>query len=385
MHDHAVATSATAGDAELASEPQAEEAATHFTSRGAIPPVATAAAKPRHASASERAYHRAEATLGVMEHAFGASGHHFREHVDESATAFAWSEGQALNAELDVAAHTHNYRDAKASLSAIDGYRLGSGYAPTIHPGPDEKRFYDDTSWIGLDFLQAYHQTGNRADLQRAEAIFPFLRTGQGRGGGEQWEEGEAHPIRNMAATGSSSEVALELYQATHDRKYLQFGEKNEHYMRTHLRDGAMFKSMTQTGQPSTTKYTYNQGTEIGTELDLYRATHHPKYLAHAKETAAASVHYFGRGDRLWTQAPAFNAIFFRNLLELAKVAPDPSYKALLDGYLSRAWTHARDASGLFDRGGIGKYDHKDGHTGLLDESAFAEMYSLQAEWPRGR
>ena len=72
--------------------------------------------------------------------------------------------------------------------------------------------------------------------------------------------------------------------------------------------------------------------------------------------------------DRLWKQAPSFNTIFFRNLLALDAVAPDPRYRAMLQSYLDRAWSNACDpATGLFTRGDIG---------------GLAQMYSLLAMSP---
>jgi uncharacterized protein YyaL (SSP411 family) len=383
MHEHDTAKASHAV-AEPASEPHAEQvSSTHFHAGGALPPVSHAAAKASHPTASEQAYGRAEKTLGAMEHGFGEGGHHFRERLHERGTATVWSESQALNAELDVAAHTHDYRAANATMHVLDQYKLGNAYAPGIHPGRGNDRFRDDNGWLGLDFMQAYHQTGNKADLHRAEALFPFLKAGQARGGGEIWEEGQRHPVRNMAATGSTSEVALELYGATHDKKYLSFAEKNEQFMRAHLQapNHTYYDTITDKGKVVKSPLTYNQGVAIGTELDLFKATHDTKYLDRAKQTAKAAVYSFHGVAQLWHQAPAFNAIFFRNLMALDRVAPDPSYKALLDSYLAKAWTHARDRQGMFDHGRIGKYDNKDGHLGLLDESAFAEMYALQGEW----
>ena len=46
-------------------------------------------------------------------------------------------------------------------------------------------------------------------------------------------------------------------------------------------------------------------------------------YLTQAEQTATAAVAYFGTGSTLVNQGPAFNAIYFRNLFLLNKVAPN--------------------------------------------------------------
>ena len=103
------------------------------------------------------------------------------------------------------------------------------------------------------------------------------------------------------------------------------------------------------------------------------------KYLERATQTAHAALDHFAKNDGLWKGSPAFNAIFFRNLLALDQVAPDPRYRATLDQYLDRAWKEARDPeTGLFNRGGIGKYDGHD----YLDQSGMVQLYALQ-DWPK--
>ena len=76
--------------------------------------------------------------------------------------------------------------------------------------------------------------------------------------------------------------------------------------------------------------------------VQLFRATGDQQYLARARETADAALELFA-GERLWQQAPVFNAIFFRNLLALHATSPDPKYLAAVDSYLERAWTEGRD------------------------------------------
>jgi hypothetical protein len=62
--------------------------------------------------------------------------------------------------------------------------------------------------------------------------------------------------------------------------------------------------------------------------------------------------------ERLWSHAPAFNAILVRELLRLDRVRPDVGLRAWCSAYLTRVWSEARDpATGLFTNGAIGCYD----------------------------
>jgi hypothetical protein len=78
----------------------------------------------------------------------------------------------------------------------------------------------------------------------------------------------------------------------------------------------------------------------------------------------------------LWQQPPAFNAIFFRNLLDLDAIAPDPRYRAMLDAYLTRARETARLQIGLYQGAGLGFYGPGQGIQ-VVDQAAFVQMHAL--------
>jgi hypothetical protein len=96
--------------------------------------------------------------------------------------------------------------------------------------------------------------------------------------------------------------------------------------------------------------YTYNQGLLVGLLTDLGR-------VDDALELAQLVRTLFGT-DRLWSHAPAFNAILVRELLRLDSVRPEAGLRAWCSDYLTRVWNEARDpVTGLFTNGGIGRYD----------------------------
>lgn len=149
--------------------------------------------------------------------------------------------------------------------------------------------------------------------------------------------------------------------------------------------EGLYYDNLGDDGSLDKTFYTYNQGTPIGADVLWYRVTGDRKYLDRATQTAHAALDHFGKDDRLWRSAPAFNAIFFRNLLALDQIAPDPRYRQALDRYLDRAWRDGRaPQTGLFGQGGMGHYEDAGPANGsnVLDQSGMAQMYALQA-WPK--
>jgi hypothetical protein len=96
--------------------------------------------------------------------------------------------------------------------------------------------------------------------------------------------------------------------------------------------------------------YTYNQGLLVGLLTGLGRAE---DALALARRVQVV----FDDG-RLWSHPPAFDAILVRELLRLDPLRPGAGLRSWCAAYLERVWTQARDpGTGLFTRGGIGRYD----------------------------
>ncbi|MFP5504432.1 MAG: glycoside hydrolase family 76 protein [Candidatus Sericytochromatia bacterium] len=327
---------------------------------------------------------RAAATWKLIEARYGIPGMkgHFTEVEGGFQPATVWPHGQAIAAALDLALLTGDYAPVDASMKALSLYMDDGAYGPFSTTG-HAHRLWDDNAWIGLDFMQAYAQTGNRDYLAKAEAIFPFMESGLHREGGLYWEENNQRMTRNTCANAPSAQYALRLYQATKDPKYLRFAENLLGFMNDKLRspEGLYYDHLGDDGKLDKTIWSYNQGAAIGANLLKHRASGDPKALELARETANAALAHFGRDDRLWKQPPSFNAIFFRNLLALDAVAPDPRYRQVMTDYLERVWQEGRDpATGALNQGGIGKYDP----SGLLDQAAIAQMNALLA-WPKDK
>jgi len=145
--------------------------------------------------------------------------------------AAIWAQGQGILAALDLAELSGNYATANQMLATIDAYRYGDAYTPYPHErrqasGKPPKRWYDDDGHVGLDLMQAFAQTGERAYLDKARSLFNFIKTGQHPEGGMLWCD-ESNPASTaMSSTGSDTEYALRLYIATQDQEYLRFAKR---------------------------------------------------------------------------------------------------------------------------------------------------------------
>jgi Glycosyl hydrolase family 76 len=257
-------------------------------------------------------------------------------------------------------------------------------YASGVRPplDSDQPTYYDDNAWVGLDFMQEYNLTGQHPDLSKAEGIFRFVvsgwdtRTTVACPGGVFWED-VAGSTRNTVSNGPNAEAGLEIYQATHDPYYLTWATRMYDWVRGCLlaSNGLYYDHLDDSGSVNTALWSYNQGTMIGAGTLLYQITGDRTYLQQAEQTAAASVSYYGTGGNLYHQPDVFNAIFFRNLFQLAKINHDPSYAQMAASYADTAWLQNRQPNGLFA-------DPPGGESAENQTAPMAEIYALLAQSP---
>jgi hypothetical protein len=289
-----------------------------------------------------------------------------------------WALGQLLAAALDGLVIGVVADDAVEHLvDALRPYRHGAGYAAL--PGGNE-RYFDDNAWVGLDLFQAGRTLVRDDLLGGARRVLAFLRSGI-RDGGVLWLEG-GPPTRNTCSTAPTAELALRLALAG-DPDARAVGAEALAFLDRVLRrdDGLYADHVDGDGTVDTTVWSYNQGTPVGAAALWFRLSGETAAADAARVTADAALAHFGAEDRLWTHPPAFNAIFFRNLLLFDALVGYPPALPALAGYLDRVWTEGRHArSGWFTEGGIGRYEKG----GTLDQAALTQLFALAA-WPRDR
>lgn len=261
------------------------------------------------------------------------------------------------------------------------------GYDSYVRPplGQGGDKFYDDNEWIGLQFVQNYKRTGDRAALARAKQIFALVVHGWDTDpshpcpGGVYWTQAPWSQDRNTVSNGPGAELGLHLYLLTHERGYLTWAKRMFEWADGCLLapNGLYWDHIDLAGTIEKTQWSYNQGVMLGAATLLYKATGDRKYLTKAKSIATASLAFYGAEDRLWNQPARFNAIFFKNLLILDGVSHDAAYKKTMQAYADRAYDEARDPA-------TGLYHFDEGPVQLLEQSAPVQINALLA-WPRSR
>ncbi|MCC8424745.1 glycoside hydrolase family 76 protein [Mucilaginibacter sp. UR6-11] len=244
-------------------------------------------------------------------------------------------------------------------------------YIMKLKPG---ERYYDDNEWIGITALDAYARKHQKADLALGKAMYAFIMTGydQVLGGGIYWKEGSTES-KNTCSNGPGVLVALQLYQATKNRAYLDTALKifnwtnaklqapsKLYYDNIRVKDGSISKPI----------LSYNTGTMLESNVYLYEITGNKKYLADANEIADASLTYFYGGNKFrddyW-----FNAVLLRAYQHLLKYNKDTKYilgfKKCLDNTLKA------------DKNEKGLFTGRDGVKNLVDHGGMLEILARYA------
>ncbi len=311
---------------------------------------AAAAARAHSAlNSMQAAYYRGKA----VEYANTSSGSATRW---QGPYAYLWGYSWALAAAEDVAGLPGGRAELPLVRTLANGLQgfwdAGANppaYAPTVSPGAGATKYFDDNAWVGLDLVGAWRLTHNPVYLRRAEAVLAYERTGWDQAvGGIYWNDRRL--TRNACSNGPVAELAVRLYQATHQAGDLRFAERIYAWEKKTLvlSSGFVADNVNAAGMLQGGAWTYNQGTFIGAGVLLYRVTGRRTYLADARKTAEYVLHHMVQSDGAFVPQAEFNGVLADNLVLLARAGGVPGLRAALRRNAQLAWTHDRSAQGLF-------------------------------------
>ena len=249
------------------------------------------------------------------------------------------------------------HRGRRSALAGVDP--VGFESFPPFPHGPGGDVFYDDNAWLGLALCRHHELNGSREAADLSHRVLDFVLTGWStettwrHPGGIRWKVPASNRSRNTCSNAPVAELAALIGVRDADETKLDWAKRIYAWVHASL-EGADRLYLDQIAPDGTVLpdiWSYNQGTMIGAGVLLHRATEDAGYLAQAESTAQAAVRHFSL-DRLVAQGAAFNAVFFRNLLLLDAVSPDPAYRSLAEEYGERMWIERRDPmTGLFSGG----------------------------------
>ncbi len=225
-----------------------------------------------------------------------------------------------------------------------------------VHPKREVNVYNDDILWWAMACTRAARITNDKTYFLEAQRLYDHLWSTQVDNAldGGMWWRSDDHKTKNACVNFPAVIVAMNLYQATKDVKYLLQGKKLYQWGIEHLFDqetGRVTDHETVEGEKCEWDFSYNSGTFIGASLRLYRATGVKAYLTNAVKAADHLVKEHsrhgimkcvGQGD-----AGSFNGIAVRYLAELARRPGCYEYRDYLLANASSAWTSRRLSDGV--------------------------------------
>lgn len=300
-----------------------------------------------------------------------------RPKQDENPYSYLWPLCGLIQAANEVEAYTKRTGFFDSVLQSIQAYydpaAPAAGYGSYIVKEKKDDRFYDDNQWIGIACLDAYERTKNKKYLQQGLLVYRFMMTGFDTvgGGGLYWKEND-HTTKNTCSNGPGVLVALQLYNATGNKTFLDTAILLYDWTKKNLLSpGGLYYDNIQlpSGKIDKRTYTYNTGTMLQSSAMLYRITKEKKYLQHAQELAEGSLKKFFIKNRFpdhyW-----FNVVLLRGYIELYKIDGERKFIKAMEQDAEAIWLSERDNNNL-----VGKKGSKE----LLDQAAVMEMFARLA------
>jgi len=258
----------------------------------------------------------------------------------------------------------------KSILQYYDKTAPAPGYASYVTRLGGGDRFYDDNQWIAIALMDAYQKKPVADYLTWSKEIYRFMMTGYDTvsGGGLYWKEKDI-TTKNTCSNGPGIVLALQLYQSTGTKSYLDTALQLYHWVNKYLRTpNAVYWDNVQTTKKNkidSAIYSYNTGIMIQANTKLYTITKQQKYLAEAKLLAEGSYrHFFKEG--VFRSSYWFNAVLLRGYEELYALDKDTVYIKAMQQYADNVWKQERDSNNL-----LGKKRVKH----LLDQGGMLEIY----------
>jgi predicted alpha-1,6-mannanase (GH76 family) len=239
-----------------------------------------------------------------------------------------WIQAHALDVTVDLVART---RSAEARE------RVAEHVAGILHRNGNRipNRYYDDMAWMALALLRADEVAGVDTRPLVATLWADIRAAWDERHGGLHWRRADPLPYTNAPANGPSAILAARLHRRHGDPGDLDWARRISDWLHGTLVDadsGEVWDGIHPgiDPGPDRTAYTYNQGTVVGAEVELWRLTGDRLHLDRARRTAGCALGRFadpfdgvfpneGTGDR-----SVFKGILARYLGELVRADPEP-------------------------------------------------------------
>lgn len=222
------------------------------------------------------------------------------EAADSSSTALItsfWNVGEKyFNYDSNGKNEFHYWPQAHALDVLVDAYlRTGDDFYKTCfdpwYEGVRRKNgntfqndYYDDMEWIALAMLRTWQATGDEKFKNTALEIWEYIKPGWSdyAGGGIAWVKSQPYS-KNACSNGPACILAARLYQLFGDEANKEWALKIYDWEKATLfnaNNGMVLDNINgNTGEKTNWVFTYNQGTFVGSAVELHKITGEKAYI----------------------------------------------------------------------------------------------------------
>lgn len=250
---------------------------------------------------------------------WNAGGKYFNYDSNGKTDFHYWPQAHALDVLVDAYLRTGDNAYKNYFDQWFEGVKIKNGNTFDNH-------FYDDMEWIGLAILRAYDATKDDKFKAAAIEIWGYIKTGwsDAAGGGIFWNK--ERKGKNACSNGPACILAARLYQRFGNEEDKEWALKIYDWEKSVLfnsNTGAVYDNIDITSGDIQKDwvFTYNQGTFIGSAIELHRIMGERAYLNDAVRAANYTIGSLVSNSILKSEGTGdgglFKGIFIRYFTEL--------------------------------------------------------------------
>jgi len=231
-----------------------------------------------------------------------------------------WPQAHALDVLVDAYIRTDNVVYLNYFDKWFEGVKKKNGN--TFY-----NEYYDDMEWNALALLRTYKVTNDVKYRDAAVQIWNYIVVGwnENAGGGITWKKGMEYS-KNACSNGPACILAARLYQEFGDEQYKEWAVNIYNWLKSTLvntQNGMVYDNINSTtGEINKSWiFTYNQGTYIGSAVELFKIFNEKAYLNDAVLAANYTISSLVENSVLKSEGTGdgglFKGIFVRYFTEL--------------------------------------------------------------------
>ncbi|MCL1932964.1 MAG: glycoside hydrolase family 88 protein [Candidatus Azobacteroides sp.] len=230
-----------------------------------------------------------------------------------------WPNGHALDVLVDAYTRSKDAFYLNYINQWYDGVKAGNG-------NTFRNDYYDDMEWNALAMLRAYNATDDARYKDAALQVWEWIKEGwnSNAGGGITWKLGMEYS-KNACSNGPACILAARLYQEFGDESNKEWALKIYNWEKSTLfnsNNGMVYDNInSNTGIIQNQIFTYNQGTFVGSAVELYKIMGERAYLNDAVLAADYTISTLVNNSILKNEGTGdgglFKGIFIRYFTEL--------------------------------------------------------------------